>query len=140
MLETLRRLADGTAVETSQDESQATRAIKLNRDLSKIDWSKPADVVARQVRGMYPWPGCRVRLIHPEGRDLAHLTLVRARPASTSTGAAAPGTVLADRTVASGTGAIEVVEVQPEGKRPMSLTAYRNGHPWEPGMRLESLA
>lgn len=140
MLDTFRRLADGTATETPQDESSATRAIKLNRDLSKIDWSKPADVVARQVRGMYPWPGCRVRLVHPEGRDLAHLTLVRARPASTSTQAGAPGNILADRTVATGNGVVEVVEVQPEGKRPMTLTAYCNGHPWEAGMRLESLA
>jgi len=140
MLDTLRRLAEGSATETPQDESSATRAIKLNRDLSKIDWTKPADVVARQIRGMYPWPGCRVRLIHPEGRDLAHLTLVRARPAPAPNESNAPGTVLADRTVATGSGAIDVVEVQPEGKRPMSLTAYRNGHPWEAGMRLESLA
>jgi len=34
---------------------------------------------------------------------------------------------------------VEIVEVQPEGKRPMTLGAYRNGHAWEPGMRVESL-
>jgi methionyl-tRNA formyltransferase len=140
MLETLRRLADGSAIETSQDESKATRAIKLNRELSKIDWGKAADVVARQIRGMYPWPGCRVRLVDASGQDLARLTLVRARVAASTAGDASPGSVLPDRAVATSQGAIEVVELQPEGKRPMPLTAYRNGHPWEPGMRLESLA
>jgi methionyl-tRNA formyltransferase len=122
-----------------QDESQASRAIKLNRDLSRIDWSQPADVVARQIRGMYPWPGCRVRLLDASGGERARLTLVRARPVQGH--ADAPqGHILADRTVGTGRGAIEVVEVQPEGKRPMPLTAFRNGHPWEPGMRLESIA
>jgi methionyl-tRNA formyltransferase len=140
MLDTLQRLADGNATETPQDESQATPASKLSRELSKIDWTKSADAVARQVRGMSPWPGCRVRLLHPDGRDLAHLTLVRARLASDQTGTDAPASIRSDRTVATGQGAIEIVELQPEGKRPMPLTAYRNGHPWEPGMRLESLA
>jgi methionyl-tRNA formyltransferase len=88
---------------------------------------------------MYPWPGCRVRLIDGSGAERARVTLVRARPVDGHAGAP-QGQILADRTVGTGRGAIEVVEVQPEGKRPMPLTAYRNGHPWEPGMRLESIA
>lgn len=139
VLGVLEQLAAGTARETPQDESQASRAIKLNRDLSKIDWSKPADVLARQIRGMYPWPGCRVRLIDGSGAERARVTLVRARPVDGHAGAP-QGQILAGHTVGTGRGAIEVVEVQPEGKRPMPLTAYRNGHPWEPGMRLESIA
>ena len=139
MLRVIEGLARGTAEESAQDESQASKAIKLNRELSKIDWSMPAEAVARQVRGMYPWPGCRVRLLDASGGERARLTLVRARPVPGS-GQAAPAGILPDRTVGTGRGAVEVVEVQPEGKRPMSLTAYRNGHAWDPGMRLESIA
>jgi methionyl-tRNA formyltransferase len=139
MLATVRRLAEGTAEEVAQDDARATRALKLSREMSKIDWGQPADVVARKIRGMYPWPGCRVRLSSAEGTELARLTLVRARPGRGS-GSVSPGEILDDQTVAAGGGSVEVVEVQPEGKRAMSLAAYRNGHPWDPGMRLESIA
>ena len=39
----------------------------------------------------------------------------------------------------AGDGTVEIFELQPEGKRPMSLASFRNGYPWQAGMRLESL-
>ena len=50
------------------------------------------------------------------------------------------GIIRADGTVATSDGAVEIVELQPEGKRPMPLAAFRNGHRWDAGMRLESVA
>jgi methionyl-tRNA formyltransferase len=47
--------------------------------------------------------------------------------------------VSAEGTIATTDGAMEILELQPEGKRPMPLSAYRNGHPWPPGARLESI-
>jgi methionyl-tRNA formyltransferase len=41
--------------------------------------------------------------------------------------------------VACGRGAVEIVEIQPEGGRVMPLPAFRNGHSWKPGMRVESI-
>ena len=55
-------------------------------------------------------------------------------------GELAPGTVTLDGEIVTATQPLEIVEIQPEGKRPMSLAAYRNGHRWEPFMHLESLA
>jgi methionyl-tRNA formyltransferase len=136
MLRTIQQLASGTARETGQDESQASKASKLSRESSKIDWHKPADQTARQIRGMYPWPGCRVRLIDPSDKELARLTLVRARPIPLS--GSLPGQIN-ESAVAAAVGSVEILEIQPEGKRPMPLTAYRNGHPWPQGARLESL-
>ena len=80
---------------------------------------------------MYPWPGCRVRLIDADGKETGRVTLVRARAHD-----GAGDTIGTDLRV----GGLEIVELQPEGKRPMSLDAYRNGHNWETGMRLESVA
>src|SRR5687768_14475637 len=60
VLKVLSQLADGTAVETPQDESLATIAPKLSRESAKLDFSRPAADIANQIRGMYPWPGCRV--------------------------------------------------------------------------------
>jgi methionyl-tRNA formyltransferase len=130
-------LIAGEARETPQDEAQATLAPKLSREQSRIDFTRPAREIANQIRGMYPWPGCRVRLIDAAGAETARITLVRARPTAADI---EPGRIDAPGWVGSGSGAIEMVELQPEGKRPMSLTAFRNGHRWEAGMRLESLA
>jgi methionyl-tRNA formyltransferase len=132
MLRVVESLASGAAVETPQDESLATQAPKLNRASAKIDWSRPAGELARQIRGLYPWPGCRVRL------GDTNLTLVRARD-DNETPMAPPGTIEAQGLVSCGTGSLEIVELQPEGKRPMSLASFRNGHEWDAGMRLESL-
>jgi methionyl-tRNA formyltransferase len=136
MLEVVRRLERGDATETPQDERLASRAPKLSRESAKIDWTCRADVIANQIRGMYPWPGCHVRLLDEAGAERGRATLVRARPAD---GAGTPGKVLSDAAIAAGSGAVEVVELQPEGKRPMSLLAFRNGHAWHEGMRVESV-
>src|SRR5437879_4791708 len=56
-------------------ETQAAQAPKLNRDSTNIAWTHPAPQIANQIRGMYPWPGCRARLLDPSGNDLARLTL-----------------------------------------------------------------
>lgn len=135
LLDVVEKLATGTANESEQDHSQATLAKKLSRERTKIDWTKPAAEIADQIRGMYPWPGCRVRVIDQSGSEVGRVTLVRARAVSESFDEAriTPEGII-------GGGSLQIVEVQPEGKRPMPLAAYRNGHRWEPGMRLESIA
>jgi methionyl-tRNA formyltransferase len=139
MLQTIDQIATSTAQEIEQDESQATKAPKLNRESSKIDWTHRADQIARQIRGMYPWPGCRVKLFDPSGTELTRLTLVRARAHSSDSSVGSPGTVTAEGNISTTDGTMEILELQPEGKRPMPLSAYRNGHPWPAGARLESI-
>lgn len=166
MLRVIEELGEGRAVETPQEESLATVAPKLTREHAKLEFTRPARELALQVRGLYPWPGCRVRLVDRGGKERGRLTLVKARalPAhperehgsvdatfaaklnaeeaiigSIKQGTGDGGIVTAALTISTGNGSLELVEVQPEGKRPMALSAYRNGHPFEPGMRLESL-
>jgi methionyl-tRNA formyltransferase len=141
VLRVLDELAAGTATEAAQDESQATLAPKLSRDSAVLDWSRPADEVARRIRGLYPLPGCRVSVCDAEGSPLASLRLVRARPGPGEGPRWEPGEVMGNGFVQAGDGSagVEIVEVQPDGKRPMSLADYRRGHPWLPGMRLRSI-
>lgn len=133
-------LASGTATETPQDESQATIAPKLSRESARLDFTRPASELARRIRGLYPWPGCRVRLCDAEGTELARLRLVRARawPAGDDT-RWLPGEITAAGTVQAGDGTIELVEVQPEGGKPMPIDAYKRGHRWQAGLRLPSV-
>jgi methionyl-tRNA formyltransferase len=135
LLEVIQKLQTGVATEVPQDESEATQARKLSRDSAQIDWTPPAAPIARQIRAMFSWPGCHVRLIDETGAECSRATLVCARPIDES---GSPGTILPSGAVGAGTGAVQIVELQPEGKRPMPLAAFRNGHPWRAGMRVES--
>ena len=133
VLRVLSQLSDGTAVETPQDAAMATIAPKLSRQTAVIDWSRPAAEVARRVNGLSPWPGCRVRLMDGAGGP-ATVTLVRARPGVPSGGP--PGTVDGNGVIAGDGRTVEVLQVQPEGRRPMSLADYRHGRPWRTGMQV----
>ena len=131
----LERLRAGDAIEVPQDHARATLARKISRETTKIDFTRTARQVADQIRGLSPWPGCRVRVLLGT-QEATRMTLVRARPFAA---VGEPGTVLESGLIACGDGGIELMELIPEGKRPMTLDAFRNGRPWVPGLRLESI-
>jgi methionyl-tRNA formyltransferase len=139
MLRVLDELELGQAKEVAQDEAKATLAPKLSRELAVIDWNVGAEEVARKIRGMFPWPGCRARLLDAVGAERARLTLARAGVAQGDGPRWAAGEITIVGDVACGQGAVRVLEIQPDGKRVMSLTEYQRGHSWMPGMRLESV-
>jgi methionyl-tRNA formyltransferase len=138
MLRLIEQLQSGSAAETEQDHSQATLAHKLSRETAQINWSKPAAVIAQQINGLSPWPGCRVRLMDGDA-EIAMVTLLRARSTSAMSHEP-PGTLVADGSVCAGDGhTVEILELQPQGKRAMRLQDFRNGRPWREGMRLTAI-
>lgn len=139
VLKVVEDLAAGTAAEKPQDESQATIAPKLSRDSARLDFSRPADEVARRIRGLYPWPGCRVKICDAEGTELSRLRLVRARARIEDDDRWMPGEITAAGTIKAGRGTIELLECQPDGGKPMPIEAYRRGHRWQAGLRLQSI-
>jgi methionyl-tRNA formyltransferase len=101
-----------------QDASLATMAPMLEKDQGRIDWSKTAPRVHDHVRGMSPWPGA---FTSARGKTLK----VRATRVvnGTAAGAVAGQVVVADKSrvmVACGQACVELVTVQPEGKRPIT--------------------
>lgn len=138
MLRTLEQLATGTATEMPQDESLATLAPKLSRNTAKLHLDRPSAEVARQINGLSPWPGCRVSLCESHGMEIAKVTLVRARPAPGK--GFKPGDIDIDGHVGTGNyGAVEILQVQPEGGRVMSIADFRNGRPWTFGLHIEAI-
>ena len=133
LLETLRGMQDGSVRPVPQDASAATLAPRLEKADGVLSWSQPAEEIARRVRGLQPWPGTTTLF---EGRALK---VLRARAAGTSHGE--PGTVLAAGAdgimVACGAGSrLQILEVQPESRRPMSAAAFVAGARLRPGSRL----
>ena len=105
-----------------QDHARATYAPKLTRETARISWSEPTERVARLIRALDPRPGAWTEL---EGRA------VKLFGARVTEGAAPPGQVLATApllVVATGDGAVQIEEVQVEGKSRMSAAEWSRGH------------
>ncbi|HEY8748772.1 MAG TPA: methionyl-tRNA formyltransferase [Tepidisphaeraceae bacterium] len=139
VLEVVSALARGESTETVQDESLATIAPKLSRRSAVLDFSKPAEVVARTIRGLHPWPGCRARLLDAEGTEISRLRLVRAVPIPGEGARWEPGEVTAAGHIECGADAIDLLELQPDGGKAMGMADYRRGHQWQAGLRLEGV-
>lgn len=99
----------GALPEMPQPEIGATYADKIDKAEARIDWSRPAVEVDRQIRALSPFPGA---WCEAEG---ARLKLLRSHLVE---GAGEPGQVLGGFTIACGEGAVEITEVQREGRRP----------------------
>lgn len=127
VVEAVEALADGTAARTPQDNAQATLAPMLTRELSPIDFSRPARAIHDQVRGLYPWPSATMEL------DGVRCKVLRTAVTGETTGKT-PGTIVqADKKglkIACGDGKVlELVTIQPDGKKAMAATAFLMGHP-----------
>lgn len=120
IVKTVHAVAEGRLQPEKQDDSQSCYAAMLDKSLSPIDFTKTAQQVHDQVRGLCSWPCATAEL---NGRRLKiHRTIL-------SQGSGQPGQVLSLQPfiVACGEGAIEILELQPEGKKRMSAQSYLNG-------------
>ena len=120
-----------------QDDAAAIYAPKIDKAEAKVDWSEPAEVIERKVRGLAPFPGAwfelegeRVKLLLAEavaspraGGDLVpHAGGPRPR------GGGAPGMVLDDDfTIACGAGAIRPLKLQRAGKPVLDRAEFLRG-------------
>jgi len=118
MVEALARLNE--LVPEKQDSSQASFAPLLKKEDGRIDWSRPAKTIHNQVRGLQPWPGDQTSF---RG---APLLIWKSRVA---VGGGEPGTIRSTRplVVATGDGALELLEVQQEGRKRMTAADFVNG-------------
>jgi methionyl-tRNA formyltransferase len=122
LIETLAGLAAGTIAPQQQDAAQATLAPILKKEDGRIDWGRTAQEIHDRVRGLLPWPGAYTTF---RGQSL-HVWKSRV----TSGGAGAPGKLLAGRKLVVACGestALELLDVQLEGRKRMSGEAFANG-------------
>jgi methionyl-tRNA formyltransferase len=119
---TLPKYVQGEIVPQTQDHGQATFTKLLSKEDGRIDFSKSAEVIYNLFRGLTPWPGIwclwdnkRLKLlaIHPTKKTLP------------------PGEVLIEDKhiyIGCGENSIEILELQLEGKNPMSAEVFANGY------------
>ena len=131
LIEALALIDIDKATETPQDDALATYAPKIDRDLTRIDWGRPAAEVARSVRAYDPRPGAFTTL---DGQDIK---LFGARKVEAGSGA--PGEVI-DATesglvVACGSGAVRFTYAQPSGKKRLAVGDWVRGRGIAAGRR-----
>ena len=131
LVEALSHLSAGTATAQPQDSATATYAPKISRESARLDWSRDAAALERQVRAFDPVPGAWASL------GGVPVKLFGGMPA---VGGGEPGSVLAasDRLViAAGSGAIAVSEVQPAGRNRLTVEEGVRGRGITAGRRFE---
>lgn len=122
---TIAALIDGTATRTKQDDAASCYAAMLQKETGKIDWEKPASELHNLVRALDSWPGAYATL------DDKTYKIWRTRVVSEAP-SGAPGEVVgrteAGIVVATGRGALEILEIQAPGKKRMKTADYLRGH------------
>ena len=130
ILDTLTALENGTVTPQKQDESLATHTSKIDKSLCPIDFTKTAQEVHNQVRGLYPWPVATAKIC---GKNVKiHSTKITDKKG-------VAGTIISVRPliIACADKSVEIIELQPEGKKKMTAEAFTAGHKLEEGDKAE---
>lgn len=131
LMEAVDQIRSGTVNAKPQDETAATEVRKLTKADGRLDWNLPAQTLNNRIRGFVSWPGCFCEA--PAGR----LKIFRAR---VEPGSGMPGEIMEGSgdgpLIATGEGALRLLEVQPAGKRVMDGAAYLRGYPLRPGNKI----
>jgi methionyl-tRNA formyltransferase len=130
MVRALVEMEQGTLSCVPQPDRGVTYAAKIEKGEAGIDFTRPAAQVHNHVRGLSPFPGAWFAV----GERGERIKVLHTRIAAAS---GAPGTLLDTAlTVACGEGAVQLLELQRAGKRPMAAAEFLRGFPLRPGMRL----
>jgi methionyl-tRNA formyltransferase len=136
LLETVNLIEEGKAPRQFQT-GEATKAPKLTKELGHIDWSQSARSIHNLVRGLSPYPGAYT-YVHGK-----LIKIFRTRVVADSEVAEIPGEIISIELrkglieVATGSGRLLILELQPEGKRRMTSEEYLRGHGLKVGEKFE---
>ena len=122
LVQTLPRYIEGEIEPRPQDDSQATYAPMLKKSDGELDFSQPAEQLARKVRAFNPWPGAFFFWMGQR------LKVLRAHAAADPGAAPGKTTVLEGLpAIGTGNGLLVLDEVQPAGKKPMAGDVFLHG-------------
>lgn len=129
-----------------QDPALVTKAPKIKKEFGLIDWSKPAEEICRHIRAMQPWPTAYT-FLHRPGKE--PMRVIIAKVADGGAIGAGPRSMLPPpgnffksdnyptelRIWTQHTALVQILELQPAGKKPMTAEEFLRGYPVVEGMR-----
>jgi methionyl-tRNA formyltransferase len=132
MVRALSALERGSLTLTPQPHDGVTYASKIDKDETRIDWSRPWHEVHNHIRGLSSFPGAWFELV-----DKGAPIRIKVLRTTKGEGSGAAGTVLDDElTVACGSGAVRILELQRAGRRPVQADEFLRGTGVAAGTRL----
>lgn len=132
-LEVIDQLESGTTRPLPQERTQVTKAPRMPKQMGEIDWSQSSSRVEWHIRAMQPWPK-PFTFLHQNERDPLRTLILDVDPAALPQNAESlsPGEVAAvdegELLVRTGDGAVAIRQIQPAGKRAMSVADFLHGH------------
>ncbi|MGB2769379.1 MAG: methionyl-tRNA formyltransferase [Candidatus Zixiibacteriota bacterium] len=136
LLETVDLIEGGEAKATKQEDSLATPAPKITPEHCRIDWSGEAVDIKNQIRGLAPSPGA-FALFRGKILKVFKTQLIESTSSSGNPGEVVESEQKEGLWVGTGRGKLNLLEVQPEGKRRMSIQEFVRGYRVRPGEKLE---
>lgn len=128
LLETIEKIADGSAVYTPQDSSKVTSAPKLKKSLGFLDFGESAEVLRRKILGFWPWPGACANCISKQSGKVQRVVIAEASVVSNSNPGGLGVGVLDERlNVICGENALAITRIQPAGGALMGFEDFVRG-------------
>jgi methionyl-tRNA formyltransferase len=132
MVRALVALERGSLQLTPQPAAGVIYAAKIDKNETRIDWTRPWKAVHDHCRGLSPFPGAWFEL--PAAGPPARIKVLRT---TRGEGSGAPGTAVDDTlTIACGDGAVRILELQRAGRQPMKAQEFLRGTPIAAGTQL----
>jgi methionyl-tRNA formyltransferase len=124
LVKVLPEIENRTIKRVKQDPALVTHAPKVTPETGEVDWSKPAQVLHDHIRGQTPKPGAWCWAIVKGAKKRFHIKKTKVEPFQGS-----PGEILSQKgfIVACGEGALNLLEVQLEGKKAMPADQFLRG-------------
>ena len=133
LLKTIDRIADGTAVYIEQNHDKVTLAPKLKKSDGFLDFTEPAEVLARKIRGFWPWPGASANYVSQKTGRSIRVTIAMAKASAINKSMLKPGTLDENLNVICGVGELEIEKIKPAGSDLMTFRDFANGRQTQPG-------
>jgi methionyl-tRNA formyltransferase len=134
LMDTLDAIEEGRAVYMHQDESLVTLAPRLKKEHGYIDWNRPAEEIANQIRALCPWPGAQSVYVSAQtGRSWRVMLCKAAVVDQKNDMGDIPGLIDDHFNVICGWNRLTILAVKPSGSDQMSFDAFARGRNTQKG-------
>ncbi|HBG77824.1 MAG TPA: methionyl-tRNA formyltransferase [Phycisphaerales bacterium] len=127
LVQTIDKIAAGTAEYKKQDNSKASKAPKLSKTVGFLDFADSAQNIHNKVRGLCPWPGATATFVNAKAGKKIPAIIVKTQIISTDGKNAQFGTIDENLNILCGTGSLKIIELKPQGGKIMDLKSFLNG-------------
>jgi methionyl-tRNA formyltransferase len=127
LLETIDKIAAGTATYTNQDSSKIAKAPKLKKSDGVIDFASSAQQIHNKVRGLFPWPGVVACFVSAHSGKKYPVTIAKTQVVSPTGRNEKIGVVDENFNVLCGIGSLKILELKPHAGKLMDFKSFLNG-------------